>query len=229
MSCARRARFSGRVSCSYFCSAHRFFHILISKADGHWWPETYYLGTIQAREVLYDVLAESVEKGSLSETQAVGVVQRALFHNANRLYKLGLEPDLELGRAALATAQQLSNKDGSKFSKHVYVLAEDVMEFSHHRQFDKDVRAKLRDPSNARLRKPERKRDYFDLTVLILNNCILINTPGNCVDIVKEHYLGDNVSEVIKNDFKRMLGICVEHGRFRSLRTCGEFRVPLCL
>lgn len=25
--------------------------------DGHWWPETYYLGTLQAREVLFEVSA----------------------------------------------------------------------------------------------------------------------------------------------------------------------------
>lgn len=24
-------------------------------ADAHWWPESYYLGTIQAREALYQV------------------------------------------------------------------------------------------------------------------------------------------------------------------------------
>jgi hypothetical protein len=80
-------------------------------ADGHWWPESYYLGSIQARQALYDVcvkfyqllhlpnsffqiLAEVVQLHELAETEAVAIVQNALFHNANRLYKLGLEPHL---------------------------------------------------------------------------------------------------------------------------------------
>ncbi|TFK47251.1 hypothetical protein OE88DRAFT_1666629 [Heliocybe sulcata] len=60
--------------------------------DGHWWPESYYLGTIQAREALYAVLAEAVAAGDLDEKQAVRVAQDALFHNANRIYSLGLSP-----------------------------------------------------------------------------------------------------------------------------------------
>jgi len=62
--------------------------------DGHWWPESYYLGAIQAREALYDVLSESVRNQELTEKQAVAVVQGALFHNANRVYNLGLEPHI---------------------------------------------------------------------------------------------------------------------------------------
>ncbi|KLO15252.1 hypothetical protein SCHPADRAFT_914510 [Schizopora paradoxa] len=65
--------------------------------DGHWWPETYYLGTLQAREALFEVLEESVRREELSEEQAIGVAQRALFYNANKLYRLGLEPDLKFG------------------------------------------------------------------------------------------------------------------------------------
>ncbi|KZT24932.1 hypothetical protein NEOLEDRAFT_1134131 [Neolentinus lepideus HHB14362 ss-1] len=60
--------------------------------DGHWWPESYYLGTIQARDALYTVLAESVAAGDLNEKQAIRVAQDSLFHNANRIYSLGLSP-----------------------------------------------------------------------------------------------------------------------------------------
>lgn len=77
------------------------------EADGHWWPETYYLGTIQAREVLYEVLGEAVERGDLSEAQAVGIVRRALFDNANKLYKLGLQPTLDI---AVAAAREWSDR-----------------------------------------------------------------------------------------------------------------------
>ncbi|EJD06100.1 uncharacterized protein FOMMEDRAFT_78898 [Fomitiporia mediterranea MF3/22] len=70
---------------------------ILWSTDGHFWPETYYLGTIQSREVLYEVLAESIQNGELSEQQAVGIVKRALFENSNKLYNLGLTPDLQLG------------------------------------------------------------------------------------------------------------------------------------
>jgi len=73
---------------------------ILWSTDGHWWPETYYLGSLQAREVLFEVLQESVRREELTEQQAIGVAQRALFHNANKLYGLGLEPDLEFGLKA---------------------------------------------------------------------------------------------------------------------------------
>ncbi|KAH8117636.1 amidohydrolase-domain-containing protein [Phellopilus nigrolimitatus] len=65
---------------------------MLWSTDGHWWPETYYLGTLQAREVLYEVLAESVRHEEITEQQAVGIVRRALFENSNSLYNLGLDP-----------------------------------------------------------------------------------------------------------------------------------------
>ena len=44
------------------------------------------------------MLAEYVQKGDLTEAQAVGVVQRSLFDNSDRLYGLKLKPDLDIGR-----------------------------------------------------------------------------------------------------------------------------------
>ncbi|KAL0577180.1 hypothetical protein V5O48_004819 [Marasmius crinis-equi] len=42
-----------------------------------------------------EVLAEMIEAGELSEGQAVSIVKNALFHNSNRLYKLGYsEPEI---------------------------------------------------------------------------------------------------------------------------------------
>ncbi|KAF5352937.1 hypothetical protein D9758_007872 [Tetrapyrgos nigripes] len=60
--------------------------------DGHWWPESYYLGSIQARQALYDVLSDIVKTNELTELQAVTIAENALFHNANRIYNLGLVP-----------------------------------------------------------------------------------------------------------------------------------------
>ncbi|KAF8216413.1 amidohydrolase-domain-containing protein [Mycena galopus ATCC 62051] len=67
---------------------------ILWSTDGHWWPESYYLGSLQARQALYDVLSESVALEELTESEAVLIVQNALFHNANKLYNLSLEPDM---------------------------------------------------------------------------------------------------------------------------------------
>ncbi|KAF9230641.1 amidohydrolase 2 [Melanogaster broomeanus] len=69
---------------------------ILWSTDGHWWPESYYLGTLQAREALYEVLADSVRREELTEHQAVGIVQNALFHNSNRIYGLNLAPNLNM-------------------------------------------------------------------------------------------------------------------------------------
>ncbi|KAJ7504468.1 amidohydrolase-domain-containing protein [Mycena galericulata] len=69
---------------------------ILWSTDGHWWPESYYLGTIQARQALYAVLSNTVASGELTESDAVTIVQNALFNNANRIYNLGLEPDLSI-------------------------------------------------------------------------------------------------------------------------------------
>jgi hypothetical protein len=39
------------------------------------------------------VLAESVQRGDLTEHQAVSVVENALFYVANKLYNLNLHPE----------------------------------------------------------------------------------------------------------------------------------------
>ncbi|KZS87135.1 hypothetical protein SISNIDRAFT_553331 [Sistotremastrum niveocremeum HHB9708] len=65
---------------------------ILWSTDGHWWPETFYLGSIQARQALFAVLSESVHGGDITESEACEFVENALFHNSNELYKLGLEP-----------------------------------------------------------------------------------------------------------------------------------------
>ena len=41
------------------------------------------------------VMKEMVEDGDLTEDEASEIVQKALFHNANTLYNLGLSPVFE--------------------------------------------------------------------------------------------------------------------------------------
>ena len=61
-------------------------------ADGHWMPETFALGSLQAREAIFAVLKENVLRGDLTEKLAVEIVKKMLFGNANEVYALGLEP-----------------------------------------------------------------------------------------------------------------------------------------
>lgn len=42
------------------------------------------------------VLSDSVTREELTEKQAIEIVENALFHNANRIYNLGLEPKTDL-------------------------------------------------------------------------------------------------------------------------------------
>lgn len=58
--------------------------------DGHWFPETYLLAVMQVREAMRHVLCEYVERGSLTATEAIKVVQDVFFNTSNKAYKLGL-------------------------------------------------------------------------------------------------------------------------------------------
>ncbi|KAI9571838.1 amidohydrolase 2 [Boletus coccyginus] len=69
---------------------------ILWSTDGHRWPESYYLASIQSRRVLFEVFADFVHREELTEQQSVEIVQKALFHNANEIYNLGLEPNMSL-------------------------------------------------------------------------------------------------------------------------------------
>ncbi|KAG1865961.1 amidohydrolase 2 [Suillus subluteus] len=69
---------------------------ILWSTDAAWWPERFYLATVQARQVMYEVLAGFVSKGDLTEAQAVSIVKMAFFENANRIYMLGLQPNVSI-------------------------------------------------------------------------------------------------------------------------------------
>ncbi|KAJ4481045.1 amidohydrolase-domain-containing protein [Lentinula aciculospora] len=86
---------------------------ILWSTDGHWHPESFYLGTIQARKALFDVrsffvpftlidarkyqvLSEIVLAGELTEFEAARIVEQALFWNSERVYKLGISPDMKI-------------------------------------------------------------------------------------------------------------------------------------
>ncbi|KZV66417.1 hypothetical protein PENSPDRAFT_688983 [Peniophora sp. CONT] len=58
--------------------------------DGHWWPESFYLGSLLAREALLDVLTSSIRSSRLPVPAAIELAKNALFHTANKAYNLGL-------------------------------------------------------------------------------------------------------------------------------------------
>ncbi|KAG8530321.1 uncharacterized protein KY384_004823 [Bacidia gigantensis] len=64
---------------------------LLWSTDGHWFPETYLLAVKQIREALEVVLGEYVQRGAVTEEQAVRIVEDLLFNTSNRLYDLDLE------------------------------------------------------------------------------------------------------------------------------------------
>lgn len=68
---------------------------MVILADGHYWAETFYLGARQGRQALFEFLADTVTRDELSEVQAAHIAKSLLFDNANRLYKLDLEPAWE--------------------------------------------------------------------------------------------------------------------------------------
>ncbi|KAJ8583433.1 amidohydrolase 2 [Rhizopogon salebrosus TDB-379] len=69
---------------------------ILWSTDAAWWPERFYLATAQAREAMYEVLAGYVSKQDLTEGQAVSIVKKAFFENANRIYRLGLQPNISI-------------------------------------------------------------------------------------------------------------------------------------
>lgn len=46
--------------------------------------------------MIYEVLAGFVSKRDITEDQAVSIVKMAFFENANRIYMLGLQPNVSI-------------------------------------------------------------------------------------------------------------------------------------
>ncbi|KAI0472782.1 glutamine synthetase/guanido kinase [Xylariaceae sp. FL0804] len=85
---------------------------ILWSTDGHWFPETYLLATMQVREALRTVLGELVSSRQMSEEQAVQLVQDILFTNAKKLYGLDLS-------TTLPTFAQLSTASGTGMGKGI--------------------------------------------------------------------------------------------------------------
>ncbi|KAI5819267.1 hypothetical protein BZA77DRAFT_259703 [Pyronema omphalodes] len=81
------------------------FNKLLWSSDGHWFPETFYLGSLQTREVVHEVLEGLVQENCLSYDQASSLVKKMFFENSQRLYDLSISPawseDLAIPASAL--------------------------------------------------------------------------------------------------------------------------------
>lgn len=124
--------------------------------------------------------------------------------------------------------------DDSKYSKYIVAAISDFLKFNEHRSYDAEIRAELRNPSNARLMNPKSNEDYFDLAMLVIDKHERINVPPDyrekgCRQLVLENYMGEGVAEEVKDDFKKMIDICLKHGRFRTIRLLGVllYRFPI--
>lgn len=61
---------------------------LLYSADGHFFPETYWLANKQFREVWLELLIEYIQKEDITPHQAIGMTKDILFNNSNSLYDL---------------------------------------------------------------------------------------------------------------------------------------------
>ncbi|CAJ0648586.1 6494_t:CDS:10 [Entrophospora sp. SA101] len=76
------------------------------EADGHFLPETYYLATVQTKEILSKVLTEFVDSEYLNVDEALNIIKNILFENSNKLYKLNLT--LKLPESTFSPLQVVS-------------------------------------------------------------------------------------------------------------------------
>ncbi|KAG9080867.1 hypothetical protein FS749_007869 [Ceratobasidium sp. UAMH 11750] len=63
---------------------------LLWSSDAVFYPERYYLGAVQTKDVMAEVLAENIARGDIHLGDAIKIAKRMLFENSNQLYNLGL-------------------------------------------------------------------------------------------------------------------------------------------
>lgn len=74
---------------------------LLWSTDGHYFPETFWLGNVQFRQALETVLVDYVAAGDYTVDQAKRATAEILFHNSNRLYGLKLTPQFDTTTVAV--------------------------------------------------------------------------------------------------------------------------------
>lgn len=132
-------------------------------------------------------------------------------------------PQRTTSLTALFMSEATSN---SKLSKHIKQIETDIVSHFHHREYDVGIRELLRDPANRSLRNPKTRSDYHNLVALVIKNYNMINHEfDKNINSIKANYTDDNVSDEVWVDFKKMVDLCLIHGRFRDIRILCELIV----
>ncbi|CAE6424633.1 unnamed protein product [Rhizoctonia solani] len=64
---------------------------LLWSSDAAYHPERFYLGALQSRQALAEVLAEYTDRQEIQFEEALEIAKRLFFENSNKLYKLGVK------------------------------------------------------------------------------------------------------------------------------------------
>ncbi|KAG8689194.1 hypothetical protein FRC11_003844 [Ceratobasidium sp. 423] len=64
---------------------------LLWSSDAAFHPERFYLGALQSRQALSEVLAEYVDRQEIQFEEALGIAKQVFFENSNKLYSLGIK------------------------------------------------------------------------------------------------------------------------------------------
>ncbi|KAJ1302130.1 hypothetical protein OPQ81_000959 [Rhizoctonia solani] len=74
---------------------------LLWSSDAAFHPERFYLGALQSRQALAEVLAEYVAREEILFEEALGIAKQIFFENSNKLYNLGIKyTELDLVRSS---------------------------------------------------------------------------------------------------------------------------------
>ncbi|KDN45690.1 hypothetical protein RSAG8_04774, partial [Rhizoctonia solani AG-8 WAC10335] len=94
---------------------------LLWSSDAAFHPERFYLGALQSRQALSEVLAEYVDRQEIQFEEAIGIAKQVFFENSNKLYSLGIkytELDSTESSDALRHANQPLGKEPDVPSEH---------------------------------------------------------------------------------------------------------------
>ncbi|CAE6522510.1 unnamed protein product [Rhizoctonia solani] len=64
---------------------------LLWSSDAAFHPERFYLGALQSKQALSEVLAEYVDRQEIQFEEAFGIAKQIFFENSNKLYSLGIK------------------------------------------------------------------------------------------------------------------------------------------
>lgn len=108
------------------------------------------------------------------------------------------------------------------YSDHISVIGNDLVEDWDHAKLDKDVIPKL----DAKRKDPQTDQDYLDLVKFIIRQAPYMwraHHPDEYARVVKGNYLMEpnGPDSDAWRDFKRAMKLCLEAGKFRTIRRLG--------